>query len=110
MRLKFGNLCWNGSLFAARTGAAAQETVQETEAEEAGAAGEESWSPSQRIAHRLVNEVVEMWGPPIQALARAGRAFEGLEALLGGGRSGAFDLQVTPPSPSLIWETDHAWI
>ena len=27
-----------------------------------------------------------------ETLARAGRAFEGLEALLGGGRSGTFDL------------------
>ena len=33
-----------------------------------------------------------------ETLARAGKAFEGLEALLGGGRSGTFDLQARAPS------------
>lgn len=30
-----------------------------------------------------------------ETLSRAGKAFEGLEVLLGGGRSGTFDLQVS---------------
>ncbi len=29
-----------------------------------------------------------------ETLSRAGKAFDGLEALLGGGRNGTFDLQV----------------
>lgn len=31
-----------------------------------------------------------------ETLGRAGKAFDGLEALLGGGRNGTFDLQVSP--------------
>jgi hypothetical protein len=34
-------------------------------------------------------------GARSETLARAGKAFEGLEVLLGGGRSGTFDLQVS---------------
>ena len=37
--------------------------------------------------------MVELWEAPIQTLSRAGRAFEGLEALLGGEN---FDLQADP--------------
>jgi hypothetical protein len=53
-----------------------------------------SWAPERREAEKLVAELMKLWGPPIATLSRAGRAFEGLEFLLGGGRSGSFDLQV----------------
>lgn len=42
-----------------------------------------------------MGELIALWGPPIETLSRAGRAFDGLEFLLGGGRSGTFDLQVS---------------
>lgn len=70
----------------------------------AGAASEEededdvdaiqaSWSPEKRTAERLVAELAAQWEAPMQAMARAGRAFAGLEAVLGGD---AFSLQVHP--------------
>ena len=34
------------------------------------------------------------WRQPVETLSRAGRAFAGMEALLGGGRDGTFDLGV----------------
>ena len=52
------------------------------------------WSAEMKTAQSLVQELMDIWGPPIQTLSRAGRAFGGLEALLGGGRAGTFDLQV----------------
>lgn len=37
-----------------------------------------------------------------KTLGRAGKAFEGLEALLGGGRSGTFDLQASSLSAHVV--------
>ena len=70
------------------------EVVAVEEEEEDEEKEEDSWSPERREAERLVAALLEQWGPPIQTLSRAGRAFEGLEALLGGARGGTFDLQV----------------
>lgn len=74
--------------------------VQASKVEEQKEADEEadpaeSWSPDMKAAQSLVQELINVWGPPIQTLSRAGRAFGGLEALLGGGRAGTFDLQVS---------------
>lgn len=65
------------------------------EAEDEGEDETQSWSPELREAERLVSELIALWGPPIETLSRAGRAFDGLEFLLGGGRSGTFDLQAS---------------
>ena len=67
------------------------DTDEAAEEEEDPTAG---WSLEQRTAEALAAELISVWGPPIQTLSRAGRAFGGLEALLGGGRAGTFDLQV----------------
>ena len=42
-----------------------------------------------------------------ETLARAGKAFDGLEALLGGGRSGTFDLQVGTDAPLSLFRTQR---
>jgi hypothetical protein len=48
-----------------------------------------------RTAMALAKELYGTWQAPINALSKAGRAFAGLEALLGGARDGSnFDLQV----------------
>lgn len=52
------------------------------------------WSEERRVAETLVAEMVEVWRAPIETLSKAGKAFEGLECLLGGGRNGTFDLKV----------------
>ena len=81
---------------AARTGAqsaAAAATDEEADDDDPNSS-EAEWSPERREAERLVQELMALWGPPMETLSRAGRAFEGLEALLGGGRNGSFDLQV----------------
>lgn len=38
--------------------------------------------------------LVDLWQAPIDTLSKAGRAMEGIEALLGGAAGGAFDLKV----------------
>ena len=38
--------------------------------------------------------LVDMWRAPIDTLSKAGRAMEGIEALLGGAAGGSFDLKV----------------
>ena len=59
-----------------------------------------------RTAEELVGKLVDMWRGPIDTLGKAGRALEGIEALLGGAAGGSFDLQVNtdalppPPRPS----------
>lgn len=47
-----------------------------------------------RTAEKLVGELVDVWRGPIDTLSKAGRALEGIEALLGGASGGSFDLQV----------------
>lgn len=47
-----------------------------------------------RTAEELVGKLVDMWRGPIDTLGKAGRALEGIEALLGGAAGGSFDLQV----------------
>jgi hypothetical protein len=47
---------------------------------------------------------VDMWQAPIDTLSKAGRAMEGIEALLGGAAGGTFDLQV--PSSFQICAVD----
>ena len=71
-----------------------QATDQQDEADEEEEDEKQTWSPELREAERLVAELIALWGPPIETLSRAGRAFDGLEFLLGGGRNGTFDLQV----------------
>lgn len=38
--------------------------------------------------------LVDLWRAPIDTLSKAGRAMEGIEALLGGAAGGSFDLKV----------------
>eukprot|EP00803_Ostreobium_quekettii_P008826 evm.model.scf_2565.1 EVM.evm.TU.scf_2565.1 scf_2565:1050-6339(-) len=49
--------------------------------------------PDRRAAIEATKALYQKWQAPMDALSKAGRAFEGLECLLGGGRSGVFDLQ-----------------
>lgn len=76
---------------AARAVAAKATDEEEDEEAEAQRLLEAAWSPQQRIAETLVRGMRMQWEPAMSTLAKAGRAFDGLEALLGGG---AFDLQV----------------
>lgn len=48
-------------------------------------------SPEKATAFALVKELYGQWKAPVETLGRAGRAFEGLEALLG---ADGFDLEV----------------
>lgn len=81
---------------AARTGVQSSKPVAtEEEEEEDDFESRAQWSIERQEAERLVKELIALWAPPMETLSRAGRAFEGLEALLGGGRSGTFDLQVS---------------
>ena len=61
---------------------------------EDSAADRASWSRERTIAETLVSKLVQQWQGPISTLSRAGKAFEGLEALLGGAQGGGFDLGV----------------
>lgn len=56
--------------------------------DDVGAEERASWSPERLCAEDLVGELVSRWKKPILTLSQAGRAFDGLESLLGG----AFDL------------------
>lgn len=67
----------------------------EKEREEELAAQQASWTKERIIAEGLVGKLVQQWQGPISTLARAGKAFEGLEALLGGAQGGSFDLGVS---------------
>ena len=67
------------------TGTDADEDREEMDAIQA------AWTPEKRNAERLVAELAEKWEAPMLAMSRAGRAFAGLEAVLGGD---AFSLQV----------------
>lgn len=82
-----------------RAGAAAQQaqpeaTAPQQPAEDEDEAAEEraGWSFERQTAEALVSELVQKWQKPIETLSKAGRAFDGLESLLGGARGGAFDL------------------
>ena len=69
----------------------------------AGASGEKA------TAFALVKELYGTWQGPVETLGRAGRAFEGLEALLGGDD---FDLQVRQRDdgvPCRFRAAAHAW-
>ena len=77
-----------------RSGVATTEQAVQLEEEPEEDGERQAWPVERREAETLVAGLMELWGPPIETLSRAGRAFEGLEALLGGGRSGTFDLQV----------------
>jgi len=59
------------------------------EARKKRAAANAALPPERRIAVELARELYGKWQAPLQALQKAGRAFEGLEALLGGA---GFDL------------------
>ena len=76
-----------------RPAAAAAKEEEEEEDDEAEAARllEARWPRKHRIADTLRPGMRAAWEPAMSTLAKAGRAFDGLEALLGGG---AFDLQV----------------
>ncbi|GAB4823718.1 hypothetical protein N2152v2_010764 [Parachlorella kessleri] len=70
----------------------AQPAESEAEEEEEEEEERAAWSLERRTAEELAGELVAQWEKPISTLSRAGRAFEGLETLLGGGRGGSFDL------------------
>lgn len=79
----------------AAAAAAAQQRAQqasapaEEEQDNADAEERASWGVERTTAEALVAALVEAWKRPMDTLSKAGRAFEGLEALLGGA---AFDL------------------
>ena len=64
--------------------------------QEDSAAERASWSRERTIAETLAAKLILQWQGPISTLSRAGKAFEGLEALLGGAQGGGFDLGVGP--------------
>ncbi|KAL6778245.1 hypothetical protein ACKKBG_A17460 [Auxenochlorella protothecoides x Auxenochlorella symbiontica] len=65
-----------------------------SEVEEEEPDSTEPKTKEEEAAQKLVAALVKMWREPLTTLSRAGRAFEGMEALLGGGRGdpNAFDL------------------
>lgn len=69
---------------------------EEEDDQEDSAAERASWSRERTIAETLAAKLVLQWQGPISTLSRAGKAFEGLEALLGGAQGGGFDLGVGP--------------
>lgn len=69
---------------------------EEEDDQEDSAAERASWSRERTIAETLASKLVLQWQGPISTLSRAGKAFEGLEALLGGAQGGGFDLGVGP--------------
>jgi len=68
---------------------------EDQEEQEDSAAERASWTRERSIAEALVGKVIQQWQGPISTLSRAGKAFEGLEALLGGAQGGGFDLGVS---------------
>ncbi len=73
---------------------------EDQEDQEDSAAERASWTRERSIAEALVGKVMQQWQGPISTLSRAGKAFEGLEALLGGAQGGGFDLGVSSSLPS----------
>lgn len=71
------------------------EAGKDQEEQEDSAAERASWSRERSIAEALVGKLMQQWQGPIATLSRAGKAFEGLEALLGGAQGGGFDLGVS---------------
>ncbi len=57
-----------------------------------------------RTAVELAKELYGTWQAPVDALSKAGKAFAGLEALLGGSRDGSFDLQVRGAGAGGWWQ------
>ncbi len=55
--------------------------------------GDPSVPIERRLSVELAKELFHKWQAPMETLSKAGRAFEGLEALLGGA-DGGFDLSV----------------
>ena len=74
--------------------AAKAEAAGEEEDDDDDAEGRAEWSLERRTAEELVEGLAAQWQAPMDALANAGKAFEGLEALLGGASGGSFDLKV----------------
>ena len=73
----------------------------EDQAEQEDSAAERAnWTRERSIAEALVGKMMQQWQGPISTLSRAGKAFEGLEALLGGAQGGGFDLGVSNVFPS----------
>ena len=72
---------------------------EDQEEQEDSAAERASWTRERSIAEALVGKVMQQWQGPISTLSRAGKAFEGLEALLGGALGGGFDLGVSNAFP-----------
>lgn len=79
---------------------------EEDDDQEDSAAERASWSRERTIAETLAAKLILQWQGPISTLRRAGKAFEGLEALLGGAQGGGFDLGVGP----LIHPQFHAFL
>ena len=73
---------------------AARAPAEEEEEDDDDEEGRTAWSLERRTAEELVAELAALWQAPMDALANAGKAFEGLEALLGGASGGSFDLKV----------------
>ena len=72
---------------------------EDQEEQEDSAAERATWTRERSIAEALVGKVMQQWQGPISTLSRAGKAFEGLEALLGGAQGGGFDLGVSNAFP-----------
>lgn len=76
----------------AATAATATASQQSSDEDEEGDEERASWSLERQTAETLVAALVAQWQKPIDTLGKAGRAFDGLESLLGGARGGSFDL------------------
>ena len=72
-----------------------EDEADKEEEQEDSAAERASWTRERSIAEGLAGKLMQQWQGPISTLSRAGKAFEGLEALLGGAQGGGFDLGVS---------------
>lgn len=97
-------ITWHRNDIAARSGQSAPVAAQPagSQAPDAAEAADDddedessSWSLEKRTAEELGADMAAQWAAPIDALSKAGKAFEGLEALLGGASGGSFDLKVS---------------
>ena len=92
----------NRAIASARPQVALPDDDADDDAAAEAAAEHATWSPERATAEALAGELQQQWEAPMATLSKAGKAFEGLEALLGGARGGGFDLKVSPGLPACM--------
>ena len=92
----------NRAIASARPQVALPDDDADDDAAAEAAAEQATWSPERATAEALAGALQQQWEAPMATLSKAGKAFEGLEALLGGARGGGFDLRVSPGVPACM--------